>query len=201
MDNSNAGQRVLGARKTVRGQKDSLENLPSHGLHDGASCYVIEEQANYRYVQGSTLEPDGRFVVMPVGNKGRFVRESGLTGFAMLDEGTLSPRGDILAFKGYLSSNRVQFKLTEEGDAMYVGTVPRLAIVSGVAQLEFGNGMADLFLGIASQRLLFASTSASASGFASVSSMYQLMPGDRVFLGAAFSRIGAGKGSLRILLA
>mgnify|MGYP001588543273 CR=1 FL=1 len=113
MDRSNPGQRILSARRTTRGPLDSLETLVGIAMVDGAQCFVVEEQANYRYLADSKLPADGTFVVAPLGNRGRFVRESGLVGLALLEDGALTHNESGLTkiFTGYQQTKLVQFEL------------------------------------------------------------------------------------------
>lgn len=124
MSRDNAGQRVLNARRVLCGAEESLENTFGGTLPDGAQCFVIEEQANYRFLQTCTLPEDGQYVVMPKGDKrGRWVRAEGLVGFALLEGGKLDDAG---VFGGWTYQKLVQFEVTKEA-LVYVGGVPRLA--------------------------------------------------------------------------
>lgn len=132
-DNSNAGQRVLQARSYLRGADDSLANIIGVGLPDGAMCYVVEKQANYRFVRGSALAPDDHDVVVePVGGGGRWVRESGTIGFALLSNGVpdAPEQSQVTNIVRYAKAQLVQFALeAETGIAIYTGAVARLAAV------------------------------------------------------------------------
>lgn len=191
---------MLGARKTTQGSQDALENIVGGGLHDGAQCYVIEEQANYRFVATSTLEADGKLVVTPLGGRGRWLRESGLVGFAMLEGGTPRPeegeRGWI--FADYGASHLTQF--TAEGDMVrYVGKPPRLAHVYGAASLRVASQV-EVFVVIANQARIVAAAHLAHSGNVSVAGVALIMPGDTLVLRAR-GAIDGGSGSLRVVLA
>jgi hypothetical protein len=128
-DRSNAGQRVLNARGFTRDNGDSLENTIGSTLPDGAQCWVTEQQANYRFLRHSLLHADGTYVVTPIDGKGRWVREPGLCGFALLDGGVL--HDDRPSFRSYTKQQLMQFALNGDGRAIYTGTVPRLAALGG----------------------------------------------------------------------
>lgn len=129
MSRDNAGQRVLNARRTLRGNDDCLENTFGRTLPDGAQCFVIEEQANYRLVHNCAFPEDDRNIVMPKGDKfGRWMRAEGLVGFALLEGGKRT--GAV--FGGWTYQKLVQFEVTPEA-LVYVGSVPRLAHLSATA--------------------------------------------------------------------
>lgn len=129
MGNDNAGQRILSARLTLRGDaRTCLENTFGRTLPNGAQCYVVEEQANYRLVHGCTFPEDDRYVVVPAGDRfGRWVRAEGLAGFALLEGGKRVPNGVLFGDWSY--QKLVQFEVTPEA-LVYIGTVPRLAHLS-----------------------------------------------------------------------
>lgn len=132
MGHDNASQRVLSARRTLRDNEHGLENTFGRTLPDGAQCFVIEEQANYRLVHGCTLPEDDRYVVMPKGDRhGRWVRADGLAGFALLEGGN-QPEGTAW-FRNYTYQKVVQFEVTPEA-LVYIGSVPRLAHLSASAR-------------------------------------------------------------------
>lgn len=138
-DNSNVGQRMLQARSYLRGSDDSLANIIGVGLPDGAVCYVLEKQASYRFVKSSTLAPDEfGIVVEPVGSVGRWVRESGTVGFALLSGGAPdAPNAELSTIVNYGTAQMVQFALEKEtGILVYTGDVPRLASVFVYASSE-----------------------------------------------------------------
>lgn len=200
-DRSTPGQRVLGARRTIAGADDALENLLGDGLHDGAQCYVIEEQATYRFVADSELPADGKFVVATI-RKGRFIRESGLAAFALLDDGSLGAHdGSMLGFGEYSHTKVVQFEVTESGGARYIGTVPRLATVHAWARVDFDRGQADLFVRLDNSKQLIAASSLLQAGFTNVSTVHLLLPGDTLSLGLrAAAAIESSRGSLRVVM-
>jgi hypothetical protein len=199
-DRSNVGERVLGARKTTQGSRDALENIVGHALHDGAQCYVIEEQANYRFVATSELPPDGRLVVAPLGNRGRWIRESGLVGFAMLEKGTPRPEEGERAwiFADYATTHLTQFK-AEGGIVRYVGQPPRLTLIYGAADLRVSSQV-EVFVVVANQARVVAAGHLAHSGNVSVAGVALLMPGDTLVLRAR-GAINDGTGSLRVVLA
>jgi hypothetical protein len=204
-DQSNAGTRVLGPRRTVRGNKDALENIIGQGLHDGAQCYVIEAQANYRYVAQSQLAPDGELVVATVGNRGRWVRESGLVGMALLEDGGASATSSdaVAVFQSYTHFKLVQFALDDgpERSVIYTGAVPRLALLFASADLRFDRGSAELFIRVDSSARVASASSLVNAGYAACSGAAQLMPGDKLSLCLRATAGATGKGSLRIVLA
>lgn len=135
MSRDNAGQRVLNARQALRGAEGCLENTFGRQIPDGAQCFVIEEQANYRLVHNCSLPEDDRYVVIPYGDRyGRWVRAEGLVGFALLEGGKPEPSkdGSQLIFRGYSYQKLVQFEMTDEA-LVYIGSVPRVAHVSAAA--------------------------------------------------------------------
>lgn len=130
MGNDNASHRVLSARSVLRSNEKGLENTFGRTLPDGAQCFVIEEQANYRLVHGCTLPEDDRYIIMPKGDKfGRWMRAEGLVGFALLEGGKLNELG---AFEGWTYQKLVQFEVTP-GALVYIGAIPRLALFSAYA--------------------------------------------------------------------
>jgi len=138
MSKDNASQRILSPRRTAQGADDSLRNTLGRTLIDGAQCFVTEEQANYRFLQHSVLHADGRFVVEPVDHSGRWIREPGLCGFALLDGGKLGEAGkpEPLMFRGYNLCKLVQFALEPDGRVLYTGSVPRLGHLAGRSKVE-----------------------------------------------------------------
>ncbi len=205
VDRSNVGERLLGTRKTVQGTQDALANIIGGGLNDGATCYVIQEQANYRFVASSQLAPDGKLVVATVGNRGRWIREAGLVGLALLDSGLLPPEssdfpGLTRCFADYKQKTLAQFEL-QEGAALYVGTVPRLALVFGSADLAFERGGADLYVRVDNEVKIVTSSPAEVAGFVACSGSVLLMPGDRLSLCVRLTGPASGSGSLRVVLA
>lgn len=66
--------RQVGARATVLGAFDSLENIVSSPLPDGAECWVIENSSVYRFDKSSAEVADGLRVVAPIAGGGRWYR-------------------------------------------------------------------------------------------------------------------------------
>lgn len=128
----NVSKRILNPRKCIRGKEDALEGTFGKTLVDGAECYVIDKQANYRFLQDSELHADGEFVVMPVDRCGRWVREQGLVGFAALRAGVPN---DELVFARYAKEQCVQFASSPDGTVVYTGAVPRGAVIVGQAHI------------------------------------------------------------------
>jgi hypothetical protein len=185
MGRDNAGQRVLNARRTLRGASECLENTFGRTLPDGAQCWVIEEQANYRLVHNCTFPEDERHVIVPQGDKfGRWMRAEGLVGFALLEGGK---RGAGLAFGDWSYQRLVQFEVTPEA-LVYVGSVPRLAHLS--ASANRGEPL-DIVLLQGERRAV-------SSGSAAL-----LHPGERIALygPAGTSEPGAVVASLQVILA
>lgn len=166
MDRSNAGQRILNSKLTLRGAEDALENYIGQALQDGCQCFVHAEQANYRFLASSQLKADGQYILAPHTGPGRWHRESGLVGFALLEGGKL---GDALFFSGYTYQKLVQFEVTPEA-LVYVGTIPRLAHLSAA---HVGD------IGIV---LLQGETRLVASGCGSTNGAALLHPGERIRL-------------------
>lgn len=137
MSKDNVGARHLSARQVTVGHSDSLVNTYGRTLPDGAQCWVVEEQANYRFLKSSELHADGTFVVMPVDGQGRWVREQGLVGFALLIGGKLAEAKpeqlEVRPFLGYQKSMLVQFAEMPDGRIIYTGRTPRMAYVMGSA--------------------------------------------------------------------
>src|SRR5882757_10916942 len=117
----NASQRILSPRRDTGGHDDSLRNTYGRTLLDGAQCYVVEEEANYRFLRHSVLHADGKFVVETVDHVGRWVRDQGLVGFALLDQGQLHEG----SFRDYKKYQLVQFAINGDGRIIYTGAVPR----------------------------------------------------------------------------
>lgn len=203
----NAGQRVLNARKTLTRGEHALANTIGQTLPDGAQCYVIEAQANYRWLLDSVLAPDGVFVLEAAGpGDGRWVRESGLTGFAMLHAGTIGVvgfRDDSTEYQdflvgGYKSVQLVQFAL--DGDSLiYTGAVPRLAIISAAASLEFDRGSGRLGIVVSGGQRT--ETKIELAGPVTTSRIAALEPGAHVSLMVSGQAEVRGTGSLHVVLA
>ncbi len=129
MGTDNASRRILSPRTTTQGHDNSLQNTFGRTLLDGAQCYVTGEQANYRFLHGSVLHADGKFVVEPVDHSGRWVRECGTFGMALLKNGRVSPGDEELPMVGsYTQQLLVQFALNG-AKLIYTGAVQRIAYV------------------------------------------------------------------------
>lgn len=189
MGQDNAGHRVLSARRTLRTDPESsLENTFGRTLPDGAQCFVIEEQANYRLVHDCTLPEDDRYVVEPKGDKrGRWVRAEGLVGFALLEGGN-QPQSKK-EFGDYKYQKVVQFEVTPEA-LVYVGSVPRLAHLSADV---CGIPVSLILLQRREPRVL-------ASGVVCPSAIAIIHPGERIALVAA-DPVADHLASLRVVLA
>lgn len=199
-DRSNAGERTLGARKTARGHKDALENIVGHALHDGAQCFVIEEQANYRFVAGSELPESDKYIVAPLGKRGRWIRESGLVGLALLEAGRLRHGPESGTFAEYKPQALAQFELLPDGGVRYIGTVPRVAFVAATASL---GARALLYIGLINQGVVIAAAADANLVDQACTGVVQLMPGDTLVLRARLrdGLVSEGSsGSLRVVL-
>jgi len=183
MSRDNAGQRVLNARRKLCGADESLENTFGRTLPDGAQCFVISEQANYRFVAQCALPDDGQYIVTPKGDKyGRWVRSEGLVGFALLEGGKLIDD----RFSGWTYQKVVQFEVTPDA-LVYIGSVSRLAHLSAAAK-----GSAEILLLQGEPRVV-------ASGLCP-SGAAMLHPGERIVV-APSGEPGDHVASLQVVLA
>jgi len=172
------------------GAEGALENYIAHGLADGCQCFVIEEQANYRFLAGSTLKPDGKYVIAShTKGPGRWRRESGLVGFALLEGGKLD---EDERFTGYTYQNLVEFEM-RESELTYIGTVTRLAVFLGSTTLAKQLGI-ELLQGEA--RVVAGARSLKAPGHLTVSGSSLLHPGDRIVMRARGPLEAATRGAL-----
>ncbi len=115
MSRDNASQRILSPRQTTQGHDSSLKNTLGATLLNGAQCFVISEESNYRFLRHSQLHADGKFVVEPIDREGRWVRESGGTfGVAIIRDS----KPELL----------VQFAI-DGNKLVYTGSVPRFACI------------------------------------------------------------------------
>lgn len=172
MSRDNASQRVLQARATTVAHADSLTNTYGTTLPDGAQCWVRDRQHNYRFIKDSVLYADGELVVEPVDRQGRWVREAGLVGFAIVEDGMV-PQGQAM-FSGYAKQQLVQFALSADGYVIYTGAVPRPAFVRGSCDAAMVVGL-----------LLEPATGGSTAYMQSTNSaqaMLLLAPGDKLSL-------------------
>lgn len=206
-DRSNVSHRVLNAVRTATGTKDSLENFIGLALVDGAQCFVTDEEANYRWLAKSVLAPDDHFVVKASGpsDQGRWVRESGLTGFAMLEDGEAIPNDLGLVFGKYKTQQLVQFEMTSQETLVYRGAVRRLAMLFGKAQLAFDRGHLSLAIRLnqnsGDEPRFIAAQRIELNGLASVACSGIIEPGARLSLEAIGPYGQGGIGSLRVVLA
>jgi len=136
MGRDNASNRILSPRHSVDGHADSLKNTLGATLHDGAQCFVTGEEANYRFLKHSVLHPDGKFVVEPQDRSGRWVRESGTFGVAVLRDGKFQD-GKV---GGYQPQLLVQFAINGS-KLIYTGSVSRLACVTASASMAFATSV------------------------------------------------------------
>ncbi len=120
MSRDNASQRILSPRQTTQGHDSSLRNTYGSTLVNGAQCFVIEEESNYRFLRHSELHADGKFVVEPIDQEGRWVRECGTFGIAIVKDN----KPQLL----------VQFAL-DVTKLVYTGNVARLACVAASSVL------------------------------------------------------------------
>lgn len=72
-DRSSVPSRILGACSTPLGLGDSLENLNTTTLDDGALCYVTSLHGHFELHRDSTATPNGTTVVMPIAGPGRWI--------------------------------------------------------------------------------------------------------------------------------
>lgn len=199
----NADKRILNPRKTVLGHRDALENALGATLHDGAQCYVLAEQANYRFSLNGQLPIAPPYVIRPIDGKGQWVRESGLVGFAVLSDGRLDEQ--LCRFVEYQHQSLVQFEM-QENELVYVGAVPRLALLDASASLSFErdpNAFAPVKLGVTvhtkdvTQML---ATNCERQGHTSVSTTALLQPGARIVMHVSCTGVLATANALSVIL-
>jgi len=199
----NADKRILNPRKTVLGARDSLENTLGATLHDGAQCYVIGEQANYRFSMHSKLPLRPPYIIQPIDAKGQWVRESGLVGFAVLSDGKLDAQS--CRFTDYEHESLVQFEMQQD-ELVYVGTVPRLALIDAGATLSFEIdplAFAPVKLGVTVHMKDVAqmlATNCERPGHATVNSTCLLQPGARIVLHVSRTEVLATANALNVIL-
>lgn len=186
----NASQRILSPRRDTAGRDDSLRNTYGRTLLDGSQCYVTDEEANYRFLKHSVLHADGKFVVETVDHQGRWVREQGLTGFALLDEGLLHEG----CFRDYKKSQLVQFAVNGDGRIIYTGAVPRKAFLVGRATPSAGAALVVVLS--REKEVLWTAQGTDAE----VSTVLIVRPGDAVTLNVAAVPTGNVFGALEIVL-
>lgn len=76
MNQSATAYRQIGVRATLLGATDSLENVVSSPLPNGAECWVVENSSVYRFDKESTEAADGARIVAPIAGGGRWYRLS-----------------------------------------------------------------------------------------------------------------------------
>lgn len=195
MSRDNASQRILSPRQTTQGHDSSLKNTYGATLLNGAQCFVVEEEANYRFLQHSVLHADGKFVVEPIDRSGRWVREAGTFGVAILGDGVFSANGtdaDALVFRGYSQQQLVQFAINGLG-IIYTGAVPRMAFITGRCEPA-----APTVVKIERKPDVLAFSS---PGDLPVTAMTMIYPGDCLKLECLEARGGSVRGELQVLLA
>lgn len=197
----NASQRILSPRKVTVGADESLENTYGRTLIDGAQCYVTEAEATYRFLKNSVLHADGTFVVAPVDEIGRWVREGGTMGFALLDNGEPAPGEACVSYIGkYADQQLVQFATQKDGAVLYTGAVPRMALVYGLVALGAAEAEHRTLSFRHGDRAVGASA-IDAAGYGAVSGIVTLRPGHALRLAVTHVSLCVGKGLLRIVLA
>lgn len=189
MSRDNASMRILSPRKRLRGD-ESLEGTFGATLLNGATCFVLDMEASYRFLKHSVLHADGEHVVMPFDRIGRWVREQGLVGFAALHGG--SPDKDLV-FTGYKHEQLVQFASSLDGHVVYTGSIPRAATIAAqAAQAEAA--LVLVVEPVRGDRYVVAGTPES------VCRLAVLHPGDKLSLHAAAVPNGQMRASLHVAL-
>ena len=115
---------------TTPGLSDSLRNINTDPLPDGATCYVIENQTVYRLRKSLTTAASGTSVIAPAAGPGRWVRASvdevgGAEPFFMYTTGaTVFPAVDT----NWTEPNNSTFTLVEGevGNSWTLGTLAQL---------------------------------------------------------------------------
>lgn len=74
MIQSSTAYRQLGMRTRRLGAVDSLENIVSSPLPNGAECWVVEDAAVYRFDKESSETADGEQIIAPIAGGGRWYR-------------------------------------------------------------------------------------------------------------------------------
>ncbi len=172
MSRDNAGLRILSPRQTTQGHDSSLKNTYGTTLLNGAQCFVIDEEANYRFLKHSVLHADGKFVVEPVDRSGRWVRDSGGTfGIAIIRDS----KAELL----------VQFAL-DGNKLVYTGSVPRFACIVASGQLP------QLSVEILRDKELLV--------FPSTEPLVWIRPGDRISIRGLSDGAGDAAFSLTVVL-
>lgn len=70
---SSIPSRILGACSTPLGAGDSLENINTTTLDDGALCYVASSHAHFELHRDSTETPNGTTIIAPSAGPGRWI--------------------------------------------------------------------------------------------------------------------------------
>lgn len=76
-DRSSVQSRILGAVQTQLGLGDSLENVNTFTLDDGALCYVTSAHVHFELHRDSVASPNGTTIVAPIAGPGRWVIATG----------------------------------------------------------------------------------------------------------------------------
>ncbi len=87
---SSLASRTIGARATLTGLGNSLENVITYGLDDGSRCYVTGDHSEWQLQRDSTASP-GSTVVVPIAGPGRWLKNTG--GGAQGAQGATGPQG------------------------------------------------------------------------------------------------------------
>lgn len=70
---SSVAYRTVGSRKTLTGSGESLVNINTTPLDDGARCYVTSDGSDWQLHRGSTATPSGT-VIAPSAGPGRWIK-------------------------------------------------------------------------------------------------------------------------------
>lgn len=76
------GYRLLAPRASLSGTGDSLNNIITSPLPDGAQCFVTANRTLYILDKTSTAAADGSTIIAPIGGAGRWVAQSGAAALA-----------------------------------------------------------------------------------------------------------------------
>lgn len=74
---SSVQSRILGSRQTALGSGDSLENIATETLDDGALCYVVASHLRFELHKDSTASPNGTTIIAPIAGPGRWIAGGG----------------------------------------------------------------------------------------------------------------------------
>lgn len=75
-DRSSVASRTIGSRATLTGLGNSLENVITTELDDGARCYVTSDHAEWQLHRDSTATPSST-VLAPIAGPGRWMKNTG----------------------------------------------------------------------------------------------------------------------------